>query len=447
MTFGPYNVDYEQRIYNPERMRKYRLDRAHAALYKYGLGAMICFDFDDWRYLGYYTWHNYMRRRPQRFLLLIRDQGYPYAPASDKATGEYQLMPWLRDKMILQYQTSGQFGLSFDKEWQDKQWAAQADEIKGLLQQHHVDNLPVGIDAHFVIGVVDACRQAGINIVDGNPAMAEARMIKNEDEIECCRVAGAITESAHWEVCKALRPGITEWQVGGVAAKAVYDLGAEEIEGHSFILDSGPRFGHYGVATGTDRIVRPGDLFVIDINGVGFQGYRTCFYRTYCVGDKPTEIQKDIYKSTYDIQTAMEQNIKPGKTNHDMARAALDIGGGKWPGSLDERPIEFEGKTWGPTWPEPGRYYSAAGHQLGLASGDPGPTHGLWRRSLESPPFTYQVGMVMAVEVGVRDWDGSKWLYDGVKLENTGVVTENGWESFYRFPMKDLIVCGLPGEY
>ena len=55
--------------------------------------------------------------------------------------------------------------------------------------------------------------------------------------------------------------------------------------------------------------------------------------------------------------------------------------------------------------------------------------------------------MVMAVEVGTRDWDGNKWLYDSEKLENTGVITENGWESFYRFPMKDLIVCGLPGIY
>jgi len=448
MTFGLYNVDYEQRIYNPERMRKYRLDRAHAALKKFGLGAMIVYDYDDFRYLGYYTWHNYNRRRPYRFLLLIRDQGYPYAPFMTPDSGEYQLMPYLRDKMVLP-QERFQFGRSIDDKWNAEQFAKEADVIKSLLQQHHVDNLPVGIDMHFGVEIVDACRKAGINIVDGNSAMADARMIKNEDEIECCRTAGAITESAHWEVCRALKPGVTEWQIGGVAAKAVYDLGAEEMEGHSFILCSGPRFGHYGVATGTDRIVRPGEFFVIDINGVSFQGYRTCFYRTYCVGDKPTELQKDIYQSTYDIQTSMENNIKTGKTNHDMAEAVMDDvrANGKWPGSLDSKDFVFRGKKRGPTWPEPGRYYSAGGHQLGLASGDPGPAHGLRRETLEAPPFTYQKGMVMAVEVGVRDWDGSKWLYDGVKLENTGVITENGWESFYRFPMKDLIVCGLPGEY
>ena len=46
MTYGNFNVDYEQRAYNPERMRKERLERAHAALNKYGLGAMIVYNYD-----------------------------------------------------------------------------------------------------------------------------------------------------------------------------------------------------------------------------------------------------------------------------------------------------------------------------------------------------------------------------------------------------------------
>ncbi|MFC1897623.1 M24 family metallopeptidase, partial [Chloroflexota bacterium] len=248
MTFGKFNVDYEQRIYNPERMRKYRLDRAHAALKKYGLGAMICYDFDNFRYLGYYTWHNYMRRRPARYVLLIRDNGFPYCPLSQPGSGEYHLQPWLKDRMILKHSTSIEAGYVFDKEWLAGQWAEQAKEIKGLLEDHGVANLPVGIDVHFGLETVDSLRKAGINLVDGNPAMAEARMIKNEDEIECCRTAGSITEAAHWEVCKALRPGVTEWQIAGVAAKALFDGGAEELEGPSFIADSGPRFGHYSVA-------------------------------------------------------------------------------------------------------------------------------------------------------------------------------------------------------
>jgi hypothetical protein len=34
-----------------------------------------------------------------------------------------------------------------------------------------------------------------------------------------------------------------------------------------------------------------------------------------------------------------------------------------------------------------------------------------------------------------------------VKIEHCGVVTDTGFEVFYRAPKHDLIICGLPGEY
>ncbi len=441
MTFGTFNVDYEQRIYNPERMRQYRIDRAHAMMEKHGLGSMVLYDFDNFRYLSYYTWHNYMRRRPGRFLLLIRGAGYPFCPQLPPESGESQLEPWLKDRMILSA-VPVQCAMSLDPRFTDEVWKRQSAQVRDLLSQYGVANEPCGIDTHFGLHTVDYLRAAGIKLVDGNPAIAEARMIKNQDEIECCRTAGVIAESAHWEVCRALKPGMTEWQVAGVASKALFDLGAEELEGPSFILSSGPRFGNYGVQTGTDRVIRPGELFTIDLNGVSFQGYRTCFYRTYCVGDKPTPKQREIYDACVEIQMAMQESIKPGITNHDYARAVLERGGGKWVGNLF-----FQGKKWGPKWPEPGKYYFSGGHQLGLASGDPGPGIGIRSSTLDMPPFTFQEGMVLAVEVGAREWDGTKWLYDGAKVENTGVITDKGWEPFYRFPMKDLITCGLPGVY
>src|SRR4030042_5565921 len=120
MTFGKYTVDYEQRIYNPERMRKYRLDRAQAMLKKYGLGAMVVYDFDNFRYLGYHTWHNYMRRRPRRYILLVRDNGFPYCPHSEPGSGEYEHQPWIRDKMILKKMTAIEANLTFDIAWLDK---------------------------------------------------------------------------------------------------------------------------------------------------------------------------------------------------------------------------------------------------------------------------------------------------------------------------------------
>lgn len=437
MTYGNYAVDYEQRAYNPERMRKERLERAHAALNKYGFGAMVVYNYDTFRYLGYYSLHNYARRRPGTFLLLIKDAGFPYAPADPHPpTWEEELMPWFKDRMKLR--TSRSFmvyqGYPDHPDYMVEEWGSVATEIKGLLEEHGVANLPCGVDMSNP-HMIDACRRAGIKLVDGNHVIAEARMVKTEDEVECLRMAGVITESAHWEVCRALRPGVTEWEIAGVAAKALFKLGAEELEGPSFVVCSGERSGHSVPAMPTDRIVRPGDMFVIDINGVSFQGYRTCFYRTYVVGDKPTEFQKEVYNCAYEGLMALTNSLKAGITTHQARENWMAKG-------------KFTG-GWGsmPQWPAPGRYYfGSVAHHVGLCSGDPGPVIRAYT-SDPGPAVMLQKNMCFAAEMGCFTWDGNRWARDGVKLEHCGRVTKDGFEVFYRFPLKDLMVCGLPGQY
>ncbi len=439
MTFGNYAVDYEQRAYNPERMRKARLERAHAALNRFGFGAMVVYSYENHRYLGFYSTHQYARHRPGTYLLLIKDAGYPYAPVDHYApTGEEELMPWFKDRLKLKTSNQGMIyqGYPDKPEYMVGEWDKAAAEIKALLEEHGVANLPCGVDMPNA-NMIDACRRAGIKMVDGNHIMVAARMIKNQDEIECLRTAGVITESAHWEVCKALRPGVTEWEIAGVAAKALFKLGAEDMEGPSFVICSGNRSGHNVPAMPTDRIVRPGDMFIIDINGISFQGYRTCFYRTYVVGDKPTEFQKEVYQAAYQGQIALTEAIKPGLTNRQIQENWMAKG--RYPGG------------WGsmPTWPEPGRYYKGTVvHHIGLCSGDPGPRiAGTLPTDPNAPPLTVEKNMCFAVETGCYTWDGKNWARDGVKLEYCGVVTDDGFEVFYRFPIKDLIACGLPGVY
>jgi Xaa-Pro aminopeptidase len=224
--------------------------------------------------------------------------------------------------------------------------------------------------------------------------------------------------------------------MAGVAAHALFKLGAEELEGPSFVICSGERSGHNVPSMPTDRIIRPGDMFIIDINGVSFQGYRTCFYRTHVVGDKPTAFQKDIYQCAYNGLTSLQSSIKPGVTNHEVQKNWMAMGQerGRW-GSM-------------PKWREPGRYYfGSTCHHIGLCSGDPGPGIRGTVPVVEDPPLMLQENMTFAVEVGCYEWDGTHWARDGAKIENCGRITDKGFEVFYRFPMKDLIACGLPGVY
>ena len=48
-----------------------------------------------------------------------------------------------------------------------------------------------------------------------------------------------------------------------------------------------------------------------------FNGYKTCYYRTFCCG-YPTEKQKRIYKKTYDWMYDAIRAIKPGVTTDEI---------------------------------------------------------------------------------------------------------------------------------
>jgi len=297
--------------------------------------------------------------------------------------------------------------------------------------------MPCGIDlANFHL--IEALKRAGIKLCDGNVAICDAQMIKTQDELHCLQMAAVIGDAAHSEVARSLRPGMTELEIAGVAANACYQNGAEELEGPSFVVCTGERSGHGVPNMPTDRRVRPGDLVVIDINGVSYNGYRTCYYRTYCVGDKPTAFQKEVYGLAYDGVMALAECIKPGRTTEDAQREWLKLG-------------DFPGGWGRPTiWPEPGRhYFGTVGHSIGLRSGDPGPTISGTTANLGYgfPPVELQKNMTFAIECGCFTWLGDKWAKDGVKIENVGVVTDDGFEIFYRAPAKELIACGLPGLY
>ena len=49
-TFGLMDVDWEQRV-NIDRLRRERLDRIKVALKKSELGALLCFDMNNIRYI------------------------------------------------------------------------------------------------------------------------------------------------------------------------------------------------------------------------------------------------------------------------------------------------------------------------------------------------------------------------------------------------------------
>jgi len=142
-------------------------------------------------------------------------------------------------------------------------------------------------------------RKEGIELVDGNGLAQEARIVKTDEEAELMRMASTCNEAGYAALAKELRPGITENEARGIFLKAAHEAGAEYEEG--WVEGSGnreaPRRYNW-----SDRMIRPGELFTIECCHVNFCGYKTCQDRTFMVGAPPTEVQKELYQYTADLQ-------------------------------------------------------------------------------------------------------------------------------------------------
>ena len=70
-TYGTMAVDWEERI-NFDRLRKERLDRAKALLEKSEMGALLCFDMNNVRYITATHIGTWAQDKISRFTLLSR---------------------------------------------------------------------------------------------------------------------------------------------------------------------------------------------------------------------------------------------------------------------------------------------------------------------------------------------------------------------------------------
>ena len=207
-----------------------------------------------------------------------------------------------------------------------------------------------------------------------------------------------------------LKPGVRENEIVALANKRLYELGSDQVEAVNSI--SGERCNPHP-HNFTDRIIRPGDQAFFDIIH-SFNGYRTCYYRTFGVGSA-TQSQHDAYSRAREWMDAAIAAIKPGVSTNVVARVlprAEDFG---FENELAAFGLQFA-------------------HGLGL---------GLHERpiisrlnSLENP-IELQAGMVFAMETYCPASDG----ISAARIEEEVVVTEYGTEILTKFPAQKLFVA------
>src|ERR671927_301496 len=159
-TYGTMAVDWEERI-NFERLRTERLQRAKDALEKSEMGALLCFDMNNVRYITATHIGTWAQDKISRFTLLPQNDE-PILWDFGSAARHHQLYaPWLGERSrsgiaLMRGAMSPEMGRAEDV----------ARKIKVELELRGLQNEPVGIDV-IEIPILFALQQEGIKILDG----------------------------------------------------------------------------------------------------------------------------------------------------------------------------------------------------------------------------------------------------------------------------------------
>src|SRR5512141_3310973 len=187
--FGSMAVDWEQRI-DFDRLRKERLARAKALLAKSEMGALLCFDMNNVRYITATHIGTWAQDKISRFTLLPQNDE-PILWDFGSAAKHHQLYaPWLGERSrpgisLLRGAMSPEMGRAEDV----------ANKIWAELKERGLEKEPVGLDIAEV-PVLFALQKKGLTIVDGQQLMSDARLIKTQDEIALLTHAAAQVDAA-----------------------------------------------------------------------------------------------------------------------------------------------------------------------------------------------------------------------------------------------------------
>jgi Xaa-Pro aminopeptidase len=401
---GHMGVDFEQRV-DFDRLRRYRLDRARAALDTSECGALLLFDFYNIRYTTQ-TWiGGALGDKMTRYALLTRT-GEPMLWDFGSAARHHRLYsPWLAPENC----HAGMLGLRGAIAPTAGLMASAVRQIKGLLEDAGVAGAPVGVDIVEPAFLFEMQRQ-GLRVVDAQQLMLDARVIKSEDEVTLLNQAAAMVDGVYQDIVEALKPGIRENEIVALANKRLYEMGSDQVEAINAV--SGERCNPHP-HNFSDRLIRPGDQAFFDIIH-SFNGYRTCYYRTFGVGSA-TSSQRAAYTKAREWMDAAITAVKPGVGTDEVAAV--------WP-TAQEFGFASEMDAFGLQF----------GHGLGL---------GLHERPIISrlnsmtEPVELQVGMVFALETYCPASDG----FSAARIEEEVVITEDGPRILTLFPAQDLVVA------
>ncbi|MEU9998973.1 aminopeptidase P family protein [Streptomyces sp. NPDC048370] len=181
------------------------------------------------------------------------------------------------------------------------------------VEEHHLT-----VARHRAMGSV----APQLQLADLGGAVEQLRIVKDEDEIACLRIAAEIADQALGELLESILVGRTERHLALELERRLVDHGAD---GAAFptSVGTGPNSGRCRHKP-SDRRVEEGDFLSVCL-GANYRGYRCEIGRTFVIGTTPADWQIELYDLVFAAQRAGRESLAPGTEFRDVDRAARQI--------------------------------------------------------------------------------------------------------------------------
>lgn len=407
MTYGMAATDVEQRI-DFDAMRRYKLRRVQEQLAQKDLGALVCFDPDNIRYITSTNLNEWARDKVVRWCVLPREGEPVLFELGTAQVAKKLLCPWLKPENVRSSKPWMRGAIS--PALVERNVTAAVADIKAVLEENGVADLRIGVDV-VDLYLLQAMKDARLQVVNGWDAMWDARMIKCQEELQLIELSAALADACWENIVDAIKPGARECELVGKIQGWLLANGCDRITG--VVCVSGPRSNPHPHDY-SDRMIRPGDPVFIDIIS-HYLGYSTCYYRTFAASYAHPK-HKEVYQRAMEWLQASIDVVRPGITTADIAN--------QWP-TAQQLGMKSEQEALG----------LAVGHGLGLSNHE----KPFISRSLTGSPTVLEPGMHFALETFCGE---GKY---GARIEQQVIVTETGYRVITKWPCEDLMVCNPRG--
>jgi Xaa-Pro aminopeptidase len=387
-----------------DRMRAARTVRLREGMVRYGLDALVAFEYANGRYAAdlrpLYA-PNFLVR--QAVVVTAQTDDVIVFVHQDDTPHRRKVMTWIPPENVREFPTGVML---------EGGGAEALAPIGAALRELGFTGGRVGTDIGTPASLHNlALAVAGSEVVDANACLNWVRATKFPDELELLRRASAVVDEAMDVAIRAAVPGVRECEVLADVMQVFYRHGAE-VPQCNLIVCAGDNTAPMQRFAG-EGLIGDGDLIFMDI-GACFDGVFSEATRTVVTG-RPNDRQREIYQLVHRLHMSLIAAVRPGATGRDLQQVAAEVlAGSPYANRLQKMIIA---------------------HGIGVGYAEPPFISPPGR---PTPELVLEEGMVLAIvpTILVEDVPGG----GGVRLEDVVIVTAHGVDVLTRHPYDEALL-------